>query len=145
MSKKFVEADCKIPVVWCGESSTPPKKNKSDSYYYKTGSRVECLRSGFGAGTHIERNSNLPTKSLQQIKYVGEKHEKDFKKAGISTTDELVKQLSKKTTKEMEGILKRILIKSDGKLDARAYNCVVLYLYRHGVGSVPACNKIVKV
>jgi hypothetical protein len=129
MSKKFVEADCKIPVVWCGESSAPP---------------TECLRTGFGAGTHTERNSNLPKSSLQQIKYVGEKHEKDFKRAGISSTDELVKQLSKKTTKEMESILKRILVKSDGKLDVRAYNCVILYLYRHGVGGVPACNKIVK-
>ena len=139
---KFVKENCDIPTLWCGDSAKPPKKSKDGSYYYKTGTRRECLSKGFGAGTHIERKANLPVKSLQQIKYVGEKHEKDFKKAGITSTDDLVKQLGKKTTKEMENILKRILVKTDKKLDARAYNSTILYLYSHGIGGVPACSKI---
>lgn len=142
-SKKFVLSECDIPVVWCGKSDKPPKKTKDGSYYYKTGTRHECLQKGFGAGTHIERNNNLPANSLQQIKYVGEKHEKDFKKAGIKTTDDLRKEMRGRTTSEMEKILKRILVKSDGVLDARAYNCVIVYLYKNGVGAVPACKKII--
>jgi hypothetical protein len=141
-STKFVLSDCDIPTVWCGISNKPPKKAKEGKYYYKTGTRTECLRVGFGAGTHIERNNNLPSNSLQQIKYVGEKHEKDFKTAGISTNTELIKQMRKRTTLEMEKILKRILVRSDGVLDARAYNSVVVYLYKNGIGAVPACKKI---
>lgn len=142
MSKKFVAAECAIPTIWCGDSSTPPKKVKDGSFYYKTGTRYECMKKGFGAGMHTERKDNLPADSLQQIKYVGEKHEKDFKKAGIANTNDLVKQMKKRTTSEMEKILKRILVKSDGVLDARAYNCVIMYLYNHGIGAVPACKKI---
>lgn len=140
--KKFVLSDCDIPVVWCGKSDKPPKKAKEGKYYYKTGSRTECLKVGFGAGTHTERNNNLPVDSLQQIKYVGEKHEKDFKAAGIATRSALHKEMKKRTTAEMEKILKRILVRSDGVLDARAYNSVIVYLYNHGVGAVPACKKI---
>lgn len=139
---KFVLSACDIPTVWCGLSNKPPKKAKDGSFYYKTGTRVECLRKGFGAGTHIERNANLPSNSLQQIKYVGEKHEKDFKAAGIETNTALIKQMRKRTTSEMEKILKRILVRSDGILDARAYNSVIVYLYKNGIGAVPACKKI---
>lgn len=141
-TKKFVLSECDIPTVWCGESNKPPKKAKEGKYYYKTGTRTECLRVGFGVGTHTERNNNLPADSLQQIKYIGEKHEKDFKKAGIATTTALLKEMRKKTTFEIEKILKRILVRSDGVLDARAYNCVIVYLYKHGIGSVPPCKKI---
>lgn len=142
--KKFDPKACDIPTIWCGESDTFPKKRKNGSYYYKTGSRYECMKKGFGAGTHIERNNNLPADSLQQIKYVGEKHEKDFKKAGIKNTGELTEQLGQKTTKEIEIILKKILKRSDGKLDARAYNCTIMFLHTHGVGGVPSCQIIKK-
>ena len=139
---KFVKSECNIPTVWCGASNTPPKKARDGSYYYKTGTRVECLKKGFGAGTHIEKKSNLPENSLQQIKYVGEKHEKDFIKAGIATKSALLKEMRKRTTSEIEKILKRILVKSDGVLDAKAYNSTILYLYNNGLGAVPACKKI---
>jgi len=140
--KKFKETDCYIPVVWCGQSEKPPKEKKNDTYYYKTGTRVECIRRGFGAGTHTERNSKLPAKSLQKIKYIGEKHEKKFKKAGMDDTNALIKKMKKKTTNEKEKILKKILTKKDGTLDVRAYNSTILYLYRHGMGDVPACKKL---
>ncbi len=138
----FVMSDCNIPTVWCGLENKFPTKPKDGSYYYKTGNRYECMQKGFGAGMHTERNDNLPANSLQQIKYVGEKHEKDFKKAGIATLDALKKEMGKKSTADIEKTLKKILTKKDGKLDARAYNCVIVYLYKHGVQSVPACQKI---
>lgn len=140
MAKKFNEADCVIPELWCGEASTPPKKK--GTIYYKTGTRYECMKKGFGAGTHIERREYLPVGSLQQIKYVGEKHEKDFKSAGIKNVQTLASQMKLKTTAEMEAVLKRILTKSNGVLDTKAYNSTVLYLYKHGVASAPSCKKI---
>lgn len=138
----FDEKLCYQPRVWCGDAKEPPKKKKDDSYYYKTGTRRECLTTGIGAGIHIERNSKLSKKSLQQIKYVGEKHEKKFKKAGIDNIPSLLKEMEKKSSKEMEKILKKILTKKDDSLDARAYNSVILYLYRHGNGNVPSCKRI---
>ncbi len=137
---KFKEADCIIPEIWCGEAATPPKKK--DTIYYKTGTRYECMKKGFGAGTHIERKNYLPATSLQQIKYIGEKHDANFKAAGIKTQKQLVSQMQLKTTSQMETILKKILTKSDGVLDTKAYNSTVVYLYRHGIASVPACSKI---
>jgi hypothetical protein len=142
-SGKFDPKMCDIPTIWCGESDNPPKKRKDGSFYYKTGSRYECMKKGFGAGTHIERKSNLPIKSLQQIKYVGEKHEKDFKKAGIKTTDDLIDFAKEKSRSNIEKKLKKILTKSDGAVDARAYNCTIMFLYKNGV-NVPDCKKIAK-
>ena len=93
----FDEKLCYQPRIYCGDESKPPKKVKDDSYYYKTGSRRECLTVGIGTGIHIERNSKLSKKSLQQIKYVGEKHEKRFKKVGIENIPALIKEMAKKT------------------------------------------------
>jgi len=138
--KKFVETECIIPEIWCGNANKSPKKK--GSIYYKTGTRYECMKKGFGAGTHIERKSKLPANSLQNIKYVGEKHETIFKTSGIKTISQLVSQMKLKTTSEAESILKRILTKSNGILDVKAYNSTSLYLYRHGVSSAPPCQKI---
>lgn len=144
MKKKFNESECDIPTIWCGDSDKPPTKRKDGNVYVRTGTRFECMKKGFGAGTHIERKSNLPSNSLQQIKYVGEKHEKGFKKSGISNTDALTKAMSKKNSAEIEAMLKKVLTKSDGKVDYKAYNCTILWLYRHGIGGekLPACKKI---
>jgi len=138
--KKFVEADCIIPQIWCGNDNTPPKKR--GVIYSKTGTRYECMKKGFGAGTHIERNSNLPLNSLQQIKYVGEKHEASFKSSGIKTIPQLISQMKLKTSSEASAILKRILTKSNSVLDVKAYNSIALYLYKNGVPSAPPCQKI---
>jgi hypothetical protein len=140
----FNEKLCYQPRVYCGDADKPPKKTKDDSYYYKVGTRRECLTVGIGAGIHIERNSKLSKKSLQQIKYVGEKHESKFKKMGIENIPALIQILGKKKPEEMEKILKKILTKKDGTKDIRAYNSVILYLYRHGISDLPQCKKIVK-
>jgi len=140
MSSSFRVQDCIIPEIWCGDKNTPPKKK--DKIYYKIGTRYECMKKGIGAGMHIERNESLPIDSLQQIKYVGEKHELAFKRAGIKTISSLIREMKGRTSKEMEVILKKILSKSDGVVDGRAYNHVVLYLYKHGIANVPQCKKI---
>lgn len=138
----FDPKKCDIPTIWCGEADKPPKKRKDGSYYYKTGTRYECMKKGFGAGKHSEIKEGLPKNSLRQIKYVGEKHEKNFKKKGVYNTNNLVKECEGLTEDQIKKLLKKVLVKSDGKLDTRAYNCVLLYLYRHGVGHLPSCKKV---
>ena len=138
----FDEKKCDIPTIWCGESDKPPKKRKDGSYYYKTGTRYECMKKGFGAGSSIEKKEHRPKDSLQQIKYIGEKHEKNFKKKGIKTTTALIKYCKGKDPKEIEKFLKGALKNSNGVTDTRSYNCVLLYLYKHGTGNLPSCVKI---
>lgn len=140
MSKRFKEEDCIIPEIWCGNEDKPPKKK--GSVYYKTGSRYECMKKGFGAGTHIERKANLSPSSLQQIKYLGEIYENSFANMGIKNLNQLVSQMKVKTSTEISSILKRALTKKNGVLDTKAYNSTVLYLHRHGVSSSPPCQKI---
>jgi hypothetical protein len=139
---RFRKEDCYLPTVWCGESNSLPKKSKGDTYYYKVGSRYECLKQGFGAGSASERKNSLPSNSLEQIKYIGETHDSSFKKEGIKNVDQLVREMSTKSASGIEGFLKRVLSKSNGVVDMRAYNSVLLYLYRHGNGNLPACKKI---
>jgi hypothetical protein len=139
---KFKLDDCAIPQIWCGEADNPPKKKDPLTKYYKTGSRYECMKKGFGAGTHIERKQNLSSKSLQQIKYVGDKHEENFKKIGITTTDQLIKELGKKTSSQISSILKSALTKSNSQVDQRAYNSTLVFLYQHGNSNLPSCQKI---
>ena len=136
----FNEKDCIIPELWCGDAHKPPKKN--GKVYVRSGTKYECMKKGFGAGMHTERAENLFTESLQRIKYVGEKHEENFKKAGIKDLTALTKQLGSKTATQIEAILQKILVKSDARLDSKAYNSTLLYLHRHGIGGLPGCKKI---
>jgi len=139
---KFDETLCYTFRPYCGNDDKPPKGAKNDAYYSGKGTRAACLKAGIGVGIYIERDKKLPANSLQKIKYVGEKHEKKFKKVGITNTDELVKKMKKKTIPEKEKILKRVLVKKGGLLDVRAYNSTLLYLYRHGNGDLPSCKKM---
>jgi hypothetical protein len=132
---------CDIPTIWCGESNIPPKKRKDGNYYYKTGTRYECLKKGFGAGSHTEKNKNLGPKSLQQIRYIGETHERQFINAGIKNTDDLLKYVKGKNKEQVEKFLKTVL-KKGKSIDTRSYNCVILYLYKNGNTNVPECEKI---
>jgi hypothetical protein len=142
---RFKLEDCAIPTVWCGDSDDVPDDNSKDGVktkYVRKGTTTECLRKGFGAGQATEKSKSLPATSLQKIKYVGDKHEAAFKKAGIKTTTELVTKMKGKTDKEIEKALKKILKKSNGVVDGRAYNCVLVYLHGRGVKKLPACTKL---
>jgi hypothetical protein len=140
--KLFDEGLCAIPAVFCGDGDSLPTKKDAEHFYFRFGTRSECLKKGIGAGTHIERKTKLPDSSLQQIKYVGEIHEANFKRAGIKTVTELVRYAKGKSSDEIEEELMSILTKKGGGLDKRAYNSTLLYLYRHGVGNLPPCRKI---
>jgi hypothetical protein len=137
----FNPSNCEIPEIWCGVSDVIPKtKGKT---YYKIGTRSECLKKGYGAGFYSNKKSGIPDTSLQHIKYVGEIHEQSFRRAGIRNLSNLERETRRKTSKEISMLLKRILTKSGGALDTRAYNSVLMYLYQHGNSNLPSCKKIV--
>jgi hypothetical protein len=140
---RFKETDCYIPKIWCGKEDNYPQGYHNDSYYVRTGERHECLRQGIGAG--IATAKKHPPSSLQSIKYIGEKYEDAFKKAGIKNTTELKKETKSKTPAQIKKLLEGVLSKKgSGRnkiVDQRAYNSVILYLYRGGI-TVPKCKKI---
>ena len=139
----FNLGDCAIPTVWCGKKGNPPKRKPTDeTYYYKTGNRYECMQKGFGAGLHTERRENLPNDSLQRIKYVGEKYEEKFHATGMTDLNTFRIEMSQKSPQEIEKYLKKIFKRKGGSLDQRAYNSTLVFLYRNGVGNIPACSKI---
>ena len=138
MSRFRLEA-CAVPTFWCGDGPRPVSTDPLVKYT-RSGTRHECLQKGFGAGMHTEKKKTLPTNSLQQIKYIGPKYEKNFKKAGIRDLPGLRAEMSGRTTSDIERMLKKITAKAGGSVDVRAYNAVLVYLYQHGIGTLPACK-----
>lgn len=134
----FNPKECEIPKVWCGKGTRP-------SAYSKTGTPYDCMKIGFGAGMHSERNKHLPPNSLQNIKYVGETFEKRFVKRKIPNIPSLLKFATKSSKTQIENLLKEVFTRSNNGLDNRAYNSTLMYLYGHGIASIkiPKCSKII--
>ncbi len=128
---------CTIPKTWCGKGTLPKG-------YAKIGSRSECLQIGFGAGIHSEKAKSLPTTSLRQIKYIGEKYETRFKKKNITTTNDLLKFVTKNNKTTIQKLLVYVFTRTSSGLDKRGYNSTMIYLYSHGIASakIPICYKI---
>ncbi len=135
--------DCAIPTVWCGDGKRPGKKDVS--YYYRTGTRGECLKKGVGVGMAIERGKSLPKTSLQTIKYVGEKYEAKFiSKHSIQTTTQLRTYTKSHTSIQLQVLLRDVFTRRTKGLDRRAYNSTLMYLHTGGVRkrNLPACERI---
>jgi len=126
---------CRIPKVWCGNG------NKKTGEYIRNGTKYECMKQGFGAGSYTERLKTMPTNSLQRIKYVGEKMEKRLKKQKIATIPALINRCKNMTPQGIEKLLKSTLVQENGSLDGRAYNSVILFLYANRI-ETPQCKKL---
>jgi hypothetical protein len=140
----FNEKKCLIPTVYCGNKDDVPSDDDSDgvtSSYSKKGSAYECMQKGFGAGMHSERKKTLGASSLQTIKYVNEKHEKSFKKDGVISITTLKQKCRTMTPANISTFLKKHL-KKGNELDKKAYNMVLLHLYRNGMASLPSCYQL---
>ncbi len=138
----FNASKCAIPTVYCGKGAPPKRKASDTKYYTGTGSRYDCMRKGFGAGTAIERAKHLPVGSLQHIKYVGVVYEGRFKSNNIRNIRDLLTEAERKTKAQIKRLLRRVFMRRKGGLDKRAYNSTILYLYQHGIGHVPSCSRI---
>lgn len=141
----FRMTDCAIPSVWCGKSDNPPKPKSGDMIRYTgPGSRYQCMQKGYGAGMYGEKKRGLPQTSLQQIKYVGDVYEANFKRNGISTANQLISKLKGKSKATIQNIIKRSVTKKGGVVDRKAYNHCLAYLYAHSINDkkLPLCYKL---
>ena len=143
----FDPSKCLIPTAWCGKGPVPAKRKdfKLNVKYVREGSKDECLQKGVGVGVHIERRKGLSQTSLQNIKYVGEVFERKFIEEGIADTRALLRRVNSLTKEQNKALIARVTTKKDGRIDHRAYNHVLLWLYENGVSGskLPLCHKLV--
>jgi hypothetical protein len=118
--------------------------HKKNVKYTSLGTREECVQKGFGAGVHTERAKYLHEDSLQHIKYVGEVFEKHFKARGIADTKALLKFARGSNKAGIQKLVISVSTKKDGKIDHRAYNHILLWLYNNGIDSskIPSCEDL---
>jgi hypothetical protein len=132
---------CAEPTLYCGDGDMPVSKDPLVRYI-RAGSRYECLKKGFGAGAAQEKKKNLSPTSLQNIKFVGETYEANFKRNKIKTLTDLQREARNKSPAAISTLLKKILTKKNGGTDSRAYNAVLVYLYQHGNDNLPSCVRL---
>lgn len=150
MALNFDPRKCLIPTAWCGKGPLPPPAKRRDYKqnvkYVREGTKDECLQKGVGAGVHIERKKSLAANSLQNIKYIGDVFEKRFQDEGIRTTTDLVARVNRLTKVQVKSLVEKVTTKKNGRIDHRAYNHVLLWLYYEGKISqekLPLCHKLV--
>ena len=139
----FRFSDCAVPTVWCGNGAVPQRDPESDTRYRRAGTRVECMRKGFGAGKYTEISRRLPAHSLRKIKYLSVDHDARLRDAGITRLNHLVHYAQTHAPEEINEFLQEIFTQGGTQpLDRKAYNSTLVYLYRHGVGELPRCTRI---
>ena len=140
----FDPLQCLIPTVYCGDKDMPPKYKIGDKNIYRgKGTPRECFTKGFGAGMYSTK-SNDDTNSLQNISYVGEQYEKNFKKLRpqIINIEELIYYCKVNSKDKIKEMLRNVLVKKNGIVDEKAYNSTLMYLYDSGVSKLPDCVKL---
>lgn len=126
--------DCKIKKIYCGDKALDTNE------YSRNGTKRECLKKGFGLAQW--KGKNLHKNSLQNIGYIGPVHEQNFRDHNIRTTRGLISRFKELSVRGKERLLKSICQKSDGNIDQKAFNSVVLYLYQNGILNLPKCTPL---
>lgn len=130
---------CVIRTIYCGNSKKIPKDTPSKKYSRK-GSNLECMKKGFGASYYTQKLSNASPNSLLHIKYVGETYVSNFKKQGIRTISGLINKLKNLSAIDKRKIISKVVTKSNGTIDQRAFNSIILFLHKQGLKKLPVCK-----
>ena len=134
----FNKNKCIIRKLYCGNGKIP--KDTSDKKYSRKGSSYECLKKGFGIADWNHRKKNLSKTSLQQIPYIGPVYENNFKKNKIYSLTSLISKLKNLNLINKKEIITKCCTKSNGGIDQKAINSILLYLHSHGVKNLPSCK-----
>lgn len=132
----FDRKKCIYKPVYCGTKKLDTTK------YSKKGTGYECLKQGFGVADWTNRKKGLSETSLQQIKYVGPVFEENFKKKRIYSLRSLLTKMDSMTASEKKKLLKEVFTRSNGCVDYRGYNSVLLYLDDKRVTRLPKCETV---
>lgn len=145
----YTRNECMIPTAWCGDGPMPANTISQDrtSRYRHIGTRSECMKKGFGAGAAQERVKSLPPNSLQRIKYIGPQFDHNFSHnniATIHTIDDLTHYAQSHNRTQVTRLLMRVCVKTNGVLERRAFNSVIMFLDDHHIthDRLPRCKKV---
>lgn len=141
---RFKIEKCAIPELWCGISQMPKYSSDFSVKYIRRGSVYDCLKKGIGTGKNLYKSEFLNDTSLQHIKYIGEYYDSQFSKYNIKSKQQLINKTKNLSSLGISKLLKKILVTKKGILDKRAYNSVILFLYKNGISNVPSCSNITK-
>jgi len=134
--------NCSIPAVWCGKGNIPSRKHEDEKYYIRRGTPYECMKVGIGAGIYSERKKDISSHSLQNIKYIGDVYENNFKKENIHNLEELLEYMGTHSIPQIKKNLIRVFTKKGGIVDQRAYNSTLMFVYKRNFKDLPPCFKI---
>jgi hypothetical protein len=138
----FNKSNCIIRKIYCGNGNLP--KDTSTKKYSRKGSNYECLQRGYGIADWEHRKKNLPEKSLQQIPYIGQTYEANFKKHKISSIDSLFNKIEVLSAEQKKELLLKICRKSTNAIDYKAFNSVILFLHERRVKNLPNCKIVIE-
>lgn len=138
---------CLIPSTFCGkaESSIPASNLRENIRYTERGSPITCLKKGVGIGRQIERQSALPSRSLQNIKYIGKIYEERFMSKRVRTLSQLVSYIRNHSSAHNGRFLREVLTNASGQVDQRAMNSVIHFLYYENESirpNLPICRAL---
>ena len=133
---------CAIPTVYCGNKSPRDAEPGFGRRYTRKGTSHECLRIGFGAGKSVAESKGLPKTSLRKIRYIGEVYEQHLQEQGIMNIPGLKRYAKSHQPDEIAELLRMVLVRSNGVLDGRAYNSMLLWLYQQGISRLPGCEAL---
>lgn len=134
----FSRDRCVIRKIYCGNGRKP--SDTKDKKYSRVGSRHECMKRGFGVADWEHRKKGLSSISLQQIPYIGEKYETNFKKARVYTIRSLMSRVRIMSVGDKKKLIEKGCKRAGGSIDKKAFNSVVLFLDDRGVKNLPNCS-----
>jgi hypothetical protein len=134
----FNKEDCIVRKAYCGNRNAPPADTR-EKKYSRVGTRVECLKKGFGAGSAQERSKGLRRTSLQTIDYIGPVYDARFRQRGVATLNRLITVMRPLTAIQKRTFLEYGCTKKNGAVDQKAVNALIIYLHDNGL-EVPVCH-----
>ena len=136
----FVKSKCVIRKIYCGEKPIP--HDTATVKYSRAGSSYECMKRGYGAA--LANTRQLTTKDVRNIKYIGDAYAKNLKRKRITSLNTLVSKTKNMTAAEKKALFMSCCKKSNGIVDHRAVNSLIMYLYEKGVDQLPACKIVME-
>ena len=132
----FDKSRCEIKTIYCGNGTATKKHSRKGTQY-------ECLKKGFGSGLWNERMKHLPKNSIQRIPYVNDTIESRLMQYGIKTQTQL-KMFMRRLEKDEKKEFLYDMCMDKGRMDFKAYNSILMFLFDNSIQRLPACQPIIE-
>ena len=136
----FQKSRCVIRKLNCGNGKKPT--DTAAKKYSRKGTQYECLKKGYGVADWAHRKKGLSKFSLQQIPYIGDVLEANFKRKKIYSIKSLTTKMRPLSAADKKKMLLQACKRKNNSVDYRALNSVLLFLHGRGVKTLPNCKVV---